>query len=147
MDGAGGLRDRALVDEEIGERCGGLGRQEQQWRSALGGLGQAGQGVGQPRSLMDRTHAKPAGGARVRIGHGHRAGFVPRRDESHPARGHRIGQMEIAAADQTEEIAAAELGYGAADRFGDAHRSVSARRVRARALGFPIRARWGAAPR
>ena len=126
---ADGRGQRGLVDAEVRAHrgAGGLGGQHQQRRAALGGLGDAGQRVGQAGPLVHRQHADAAGGTGEGVGHRRRAALVPGRDEPRAAGDERVGDVEVAAADDAEHRADAEPGERGADRLGDDQRSTRAR--------------------
>ena len=118
--------ERRLIDVEVRPRSGGLGGEHEHRGAALGRFGDAGHGVGQAATLVDRQHAELAAGARVSVRHGGRAALVPGRDIPGAARDHRIGDVEVAAADHTEDVVGPQTGQGAPHRLRDRHRSTRA---------------------
>ena len=118
---------RGVVEVEVRSRAGRRGGQDQQRSPALGRLGDAGQRVGQARALVHRQYAELAGHARVGVGHHGGTALVPRGDEAGAARGQRVRDVEVAAADHAEHGPDTRLRQRGADRAGDrGHFSTSA---------------------
>ncbi len=123
-DGAHGADELVLLDSEVGaeRRGGGVAGQEHQRRTALGGFGQGGQRIGEPRTLVHGAQADPAGCLREGIGHRHRAALVAGRDELHAFLDQCIRHGEIAAADQSEDVRRSAAAERAAHGLTDEHR-------------------------
>ena len=99
-------------------------------------------------ALVDAAHADLAGDLRVGVGHRDRAALVARRDEPRAAGDQRVGDGEVAAADQPEDVRGPERRQACARPLRRPARStLSAGRAPARAPGCPSRARSAAAPR
>ena len=149
--GAHRLRQPGQVDREVGQRVRRLRCQQEQRRAALGGLGQTGQRVGDARALMHRDHADPAGQACVRVRGRDRTGFVSRRHEPGTSLDQRVGDMEVAAADDAERVLDTEAAEHRAGERGGIHGAaghrITVRQVRAPEPGCRNRARSAAGPR
>ena len=113
-----------LVDLEVGPDRGrlGVGRQHDQWRAALGRFPDPGDRVAKPAALMGTDDAHPPGHPGVGVGHRGRAALVPGGGEGHPGQAQGIGHLEVAAADDAEDMPDAELRQGPADELGDGRR-------------------------
>src|SRR5207244_2477706 len=108
---------------------GGVAGQYQQGSAALGCFCEASDGVGQSRALVDATNTEPTAYPRVRVGHCDRAALVSGRNERRP-RGHQgVGDHEVAAPDQTEDIAYAKAREHRADGLGYRRQRGASRRV------------------
>ena len=121
-----------LLDPEVGadRRGGRVGGQHDQRRPALGGLGQAGHGVGQARPLVDGADADPAADPSVGVGHRDRAALVARGQERGAVLDQGVGDHEVAAAEHPEDVVCAEPRPAPADRLRDVHhRSGAPRRT------------------
>ena len=109
-----------LVDVEVGGRLGGLGGEHEQRGAGLGRLGEAGQRVGQARALVHAEHADLAGDPGVGVGHHGGAALVAGGDEPRAVPGQRVGDVEVAAADDAEHRAHPGVpGEGGTDPLGD----------------------------
>src|SRR5690606_14398654 len=126
--GADRGRDPGQVEEEVGARRGRLRRHHHQRGAALGGLGDAGQGVRHARPLVHRHHAHLARDPRVRVGHGGGPGLVRAAHEPGAGGDQRVGEVEVTRTHQTKGGPHPAGGQGAPDRLRDQHqRSTSAR--------------------
>ena len=112
------LRDTEIRANRGG---GGVARQHQDRRTALGRLRQAGHRVGEARSLVDTAHAHLAADLCIRVRHRDGRALVPCRDEQRTARDQRVGGHEISAADQSERSAHPTLRQRPSNSFGDQH--------------------------
>ena len=120
---ADGLDERVLVDPEVRAqlRGGRVGREQDQRRARLRGLGQPRDRVRQARPLVHGRDAEAPADPGVAVGHAERAGLVAGGDEP-PAGGHdRVRHGQIPAAHEPEDDVAAEAMQGLADRLGDKH--------------------------
>src|SRR5690606_36258699 len=110
-----------LVDVEVGARVRGLAGEHDERGAALGGLGDAGDRVGQAGALVDGEDRHLAGHPGVGAGHGGRAALVAGRDEAHALAHQGVGDVEVAAADHAERGPDARRGEHPADDLGDDH--------------------------
>ena len=96
-------------------------REHEQRRPALGRLGQPGDRVRQARALVHAARGEPAAHARVPVGHADRAALVAGGVERHAGVAQRVGERQVAAAEQAEDGVDAERGQRPADRLRDLH--------------------------
>jgi hypothetical protein len=87
-DSAHSLGQDPLLDLEVGPEgaWGHVRGKDEQWGAALGGLCEAGDGVGEARALVNARDGDLAAGAGVAIGHCHRAALVAGGVECHTRR-------------------------------------------------------------
>ncbi len=99
-------RQTVLVDAEVGQHSGPgrVGGEHDHRRAALGGLGDPGDRVGQPTTLMSRQHPRQRREPAVAVGHRRRATLVPGRDERHAVGAQRVRDGEVATPDDTEGV-------------------------------------------
>ena len=103
-------------------RCGRrVGGEEQHRRAALGRLGQPGDRVREARSLVDAAGGEPPAHARVAVGRADRAALVAGGDEARAGVAHRVGDRQVAAAEQPEDGVDAVCRQRPPDRLGDQH--------------------------
>ena len=120
VDGGG---KAVLVHREV--RVDGRGRglrgQDDHRGAGLGGLADAGCGVGQPAALVHREQRDLAAGAREGVGHRCRAALVAGRGERDALFDQRVGDGEVPGAHHAEAVADAEFGKGLAHKLRDVH--------------------------
>ena len=104
-DGADRLDQARLVDPEVRpqRRGGRVGGEHQQRRAALGRLGQPGDRVREPGSLVHAAGGDPPAHAPVAVGHADRAALVARAVEPRAAVAQRVRERQVAAAEQPED--------------------------------------------
>ena len=103
-DRADGLDQVVLVDPEVRgqRRRWRLARQHQHRRTALGRLGQPGHRVGQAGALVHAAYGDAAGHPPVPVGHADRPALVAGVVEAGAAANERVGDDEVAAAEDPE---------------------------------------------
>ena len=132
---------RGHVDAEVGpDRRGGHVRGEHhQRRPALGRLGDAGDRVGQPGTLVHAEQAGPSRGPGPPVGHAGRAALMPGGDVPGSLADQGVGEVEVAAADHAEHGVRAQPGQRRGDSIGDPHQI---KRARLGARRAARRGRW-----
>ena len=108
------LDESRLVDVEVRVRCSDLGGEHEQRRPALGRFRDARHRVRQPAALVDRDRGNLAARARVGVGHRRRAVLVAGGDEPGPGGNECVGEVEVAGADDAEDLADAAVGQRSA---------------------------------
>jgi hypothetical protein len=91
----------------------------EQRRAALGGLGDAGDGIGEAGTGMHAAQGQFAGRLGVGIGHAGGVAFVARRDQFDAGLDQRVRYPEIGGAEQAEAAARAVAGEIARNGRGD----------------------------
>ena len=99
----------------------------QQRRPALGRLRQSRDGVGEPRPLVDAARREPAAYPRVAVGHADGPALVARRVERHAGVAQRVGERQVAAAEDAEHDVDAERGQRPAGGLRDHHERATGR--------------------
>ncbi len=110
-----------LVDPEVRGQRGRrrLAGQHEQWRAALGRLGEAGDRVRKPGPLVDAADPDPAADAGVSVGHAHRAALVAGGVKARATAAQSVRDDEVAAAEHAERVLDPERADRGADDVGD----------------------------
>ena len=109
-----------LIDPEVRSqrRRRRLAREHEHRCTTLGGLGKPGHRVGQPRSLVHAANADRARDAGVAVGHADRAALVAGVVEPSAVPAERVGDDQVAAAEDAERILDPLRGDRGADDVG-----------------------------
>ena len=97
--------------------------QHQQRRAALGGLGDAGERIGEPRPRMHAAEGELLRRLGVGVGHAGGVALVPRRDQLHAVLNQGVRDLEVGGAEQAEAAARAVRCQVAGEDSGNSRRS------------------------